>query len=107
MSPAHMFGSHQALMALTEEGSSALGNIPFHHATLPLDASTASLRELYAAAAQLATPVPAETSATFNEGSIRTGDTLGINWFCCLLMDPLSEATEGGAVSSSIRCYVR
>lgn len=78
MSPAHMFGSHQALMTLTEEGSSSgVGKIPFHHATLPLDASTASLRELYAAAAQLATPAPTETSATFNEDSARTGDTLG------------------------------
>ena len=45
MSPAALFGSRYAMMSLVEDGEG--GQVAFHHATLPLDASTASLRELY------------------------------------------------------------
>ena len=53
MTAASMFGSRCPLVSLCEGGiesrENSSINLNFHRATLPLDASTASLRELYAA----------------------------------------------------------
>ena len=80
MSPASMFGSHHALLALAEEGEG--GKVPFHHATLPLDASTASLRELYAAQVATASAASTEESAMSTDDVARCRDNFGTDRAC-------------------------